>query len=246
MQQAVAIGYIRFNPATACTLPRAERKEIVPLDSEKSKAFIKTIQGDPFEAVFLVDILTGLRQSEILGLKWNCIDFEKETIRVDKQLQPDKENGGYIFVAPKNGKARSINPATAVMIALRKQRARQAEDRLKAGETWEDSGLVFTNELGQNLAHRTILKRFKKIVAEIGVPNARFHDLRHTYAVSAIRAGDDIKTVQENLGHATAARYRTNEKRKCPAHGRIHKKCFDPVKGQLKGKASKNEYKKTL
>lgn len=67
------------------------------------------------------------------------------------------------------------------------------------------SGLVFTDEIGHHLATHTVYKEFKAIVASIGCPNTRFHDLRHSYAVAAIRSGDDIKTVQGNLGHATAA-----------------------------------------
>ncbi|MBQ4578220.1 MAG: tyrosine-type recombinase/integrase [Clostridia bacterium] len=64
---------------------------------------------------------------------------------------------------------------------------------------------MFTNELGGHLVDNTVYKNFKKVVASIGMPDVRFHDLRHSYAVAAIRAGDDIKTVQGNLGHATAA-----------------------------------------
>ena len=77
----------------------------------------------------------------------------------------------------------------------------------EGGETtmWEDSGLVFTNELGHHLARCTLVNAFKAVVTSIGRPDARFHDLRHSYAVAAIRSGDDIKTVQGNLGHATAA-----------------------------------------
>lgn len=67
------------------------------------------------------------------------------------------------------------------------------------------SGFVFTNEIGEHLAYRTIIKSYKQAVTAIGRPDARFHDLRHSYAVAAIRSGDDIKTVQGNLGHATAA-----------------------------------------
>lgn len=105
----------------------------------------------------------------------------------------------------KNDKARTVTPAAWVMKLLRTHRARQAEQRLKAGKLWEDSGLVFTDELGHHLAVYTIYRAFKKVAAEIGRPDARFHDLRHSYAVAAIRSGDDIKTVQGNLGHATAA-----------------------------------------
>ena len=76
---------------------------------------------------------------------------------------------------------------------------------MKAGPIWEDAGLVFTNELGHNLSAQTVYLHFKKLAAEAGYPNARFHDLRHSYAVAALQSGDDIKTVQENLGHHTAA-----------------------------------------
>ena len=76
---------------------------------------------------------------------------------------------------------------------------------MKYADIWEDSGLVFTDELGHHLTANAVYKDFKAVVASIGRPDARFHDLRHSYAVAAIRSGDDIKTVQGNLGHATAA-----------------------------------------
>lgn len=74
-----------------------------------------------------------------------------------------------------------------------------------AGRAWTDSGLVFTNELGEHLSPKSVYNHFKKVADEIGLPTARFHDLRHSYAVAALQSGDDIKTVQENLGHHTAA-----------------------------------------
>ena len=91
------------------------------------------------------------------------------------------------------------------MKLLRQQQAVQAEWRLRAGTAWQDSGLVFTNELGGHLMPHTVYHSYKKVVASIGRPDARFHDLRHSYAVAAIKGGDDIKTVQGNMGHATAA-----------------------------------------
>lgn len=206
LQQAVAIGYIRFNPADSCTLPRTTKKELAPLDEEQSKAFLQAIQGQRYETLFTVTLFTGLREGEALGLTWDCVDFSKGTILVSKQLQREKKkNGAYIFAPLKNDKARTITPAPWVLQVLRTHRAKQAEQRLRAGPLWEDSGFVFTNELGRHLAIHTVYKDFKKAVAAIGRPDARFHDLRHSYAVAAIRAGDDIKTVQGNLGHATAA-----------------------------------------
>ena len=206
LQQAVKIGYLRFNPADACELPRAVRKELKPLDEEQSKAFLKAIQGHRYEMLYTVTLFTGMREGEALGLMWECVDFKKGTILINKQMQREKKkNGQYLLVPTKNGKSRTITPAPWVMKLLRTQRAKQAEQQLRAGPMWKDSGLVFTNELGHHLAIHTVYKDFKQIAASIGCPDARFHDLRHSYAVAAIRSGDDIKTVQGNLGHATAA-----------------------------------------
>ena len=77
--------------------------------------------------------------------------------------------------------------------------------KLLAGQLWEDTGFVFTDALGRHLARQTVYRHFKKLADRIGLPDARLHDLRHTYAVASIRAGDDPKTVSENLGHATVA-----------------------------------------
>jgi integrase len=80
--------------------------------------------------------------------------------------------------------------------------------RLKVGELWNTdgfSGLVYINDLGGHLSHKTVYKRFKVAVALSGIPDVRFHDMRHSYAVASLRSGDDVKTVQEYLGHATAA-----------------------------------------
>ena len=113
--------------------------------------------------------------------------------------------GKYIFAPLKNDKARRITPAPWVMQVLKHHWAKQAEQKLKMGPAWENSGLVFTNGTGGHLAIYTVYRDFKNIVRSIGCPNIRFHDLRHSYAVASIRSGDDIKTVQGNLGHATAA-----------------------------------------
>lgn len=206
LQQAVLLGYIRSNPTDACILPRVEKAPITPLDEAQSKAFLEAIKGHRYEALFIVTLFTGMREGEVMGLMWDCVDFERGTILLDKQLQQEKKKGGqYIFAPLKNDKARIITPAPWVMQTLKHHRTRQLEQRLKVGPLWEDSGLVFTNELGRHLARCTVVKDFKKVVTQIGAPSVRFHDLRHSYAVAAIRSGDDIKTVQGNLGHATAS-----------------------------------------
>lgn len=207
LKQAVLNGYIHFNPADACTLPRVEKQDLKPLDEVQIAAFLKEIRGHRFESLFLVALFTGMRQGEVLGLTWDCIDFETRTILINKQLQLHQENDmeAYKLVSTKNGRARTITAAPFVMAQLRARRAEQAQQRLSAGPLWEASDLVFTDDLGHHLTKPTVYRDFKKAAAAIGRPDARFHDLRHSYAVASIRSGDDIKTVQGNLGHATAA-----------------------------------------
>lgn len=206
LNQAIAVGYLRFNPADACKLPRVVRKELKPMDDDAIGKFLKAIRCHKYESLFLVTLFTGMRQGEVLGLMWNCIDFERGTILINKQLQKViGEKDVYNLMSTKSGKGRSITPACYVMDLLRAQKARQAEAQLLAGELWHQSDLVFTNELGEHLRPHTVYHNFKAVVASIGMPELRFHDLRHSYAVAAIRSGDDIKTVQGNLGHATAS-----------------------------------------
>ena len=206
LEQAVAVKYLRFNPADACKLPRIEKKEVCSLSEIETKAFLEAIKGHRFEALFQVALFTGMRQGEILGLTWDRVDFEKGKLTIDRQLQKEKKKGGeYHLASPKNGKGRTITPAPWVMGVLKHHRAAQAEWRLKVGVLWQDTGLVFTNEVGEHLAAMTVYKDFKTVAEAIGRPDARFHDLRHTYAVNAIRAGDDIRTVSGNLGHATVS-----------------------------------------
>ena len=206
LQQAVAIGYLRYNPSDACTLPRIEKKEIKPLDEAQIVDFLNAIKGHRYETLFTVTLFTGMREGEVLGLTWDCVDFDRGTLLINKQLQREKKkNAQYILPTTKNGRARRISPAPWVMDLLKRHKIQQTERRLKAGPLWESSDFVFTDELGRHLVEYLVYRDFKKVAAAIGRPDARFHDLRHSYAVAAIRSGDDIKTVQGNLGHATAA-----------------------------------------
>lgn len=206
LQQAAEIGYIRANPADACKLPRIERAEIKPLDSDDIARFLQVVSGHPFENVYLITLFTGMREGEVLGLTWECIDFENSTITIKRQLMRERGKGTYTLATPKNGKSRCITAAATVMQILRQERTKQAEARLRAGMLWDNPlDLVFTNELGRNLSAQTVYLHFKKLAEKAGVPAARFHDLRHSYAVAALQSGDDIKTVQENLGHFSAS-----------------------------------------
>ena len=205
--KAVRSKKIGFNPSDDCELPAVEKKELTVLEQDDVKHLMSYWHGDRFERIYLITLFTGMRQGEVLGLTRDCIDFEVSGFRVNKQLTKTKQVGGKYCLAPtKNSRSRFIFAAPTVMELLEEQI--EAQDRMKerAGDTWNNEwNLVFTNETGGHLTHRTVYKGFKASVRALGLDAIRFHDLRHTFAVASLEAGDDIKTVQENLGHASAA-----------------------------------------
>ena len=209
LKQAMRLGYIRSNPTEACILPRIEKAEMRPLDAPEIKCLLASLGDDVYCTLLKVDLFTGMRQGEILGLQWSCVDFDRGTITVNKQLAHPREKGErYRLASLKNDKPRTIQPAPFVMNLLREHRRRQLQQRMLAGSLWDDVGipdLVFTNETGRYLNYTAVWRRYKLELERAGLPSNRFHDLRHTYAVTSLRAGDDVKTVQENLGHHTAA-----------------------------------------
>ena len=144
---------------------------------------------------------------EVLGLSWDCVDFDRGTLYVKCQLQKkDGSSCGYVLITPKNDKPRTITPVPTVMRQLRARQFQQKKDRLRAGAVWSNpDNLVLTDALGKHLVPQTVYKHYKRIVAALSHPDLRFHDLRHTYAVNALQAGDNIKDAQDALGHHTAA-----------------------------------------
>mgnify|MGYP004513937945 CR=1 FL=1 len=184
LDQALKLGYLRANPANAAVMPRLEKKhQINPFDSAQLKHFITAIQGHPQERLLLVDVFTGMRMSEIIGLTWDCINFETGSITVYRQWQRlAHKNGEHVFARTKNDKTRTLFPAPFVMEVLKEQRREQRQTRLMAGPDWHnEEGFVFTNEHGSPINDRTLYNQFKAVTRSIGLPDRRFHDLRHPY-----------------------------------------------------------------
>ena len=207
LHQAVLCGYLASNPADGTVLPRRSKTEIHVLEDDQIIKFLSAIEGHRFQNVYLLDLFTGLRQSELLGLQWPDIDFKRKIISVKRQLQYlGHSHGGYQYAIPKSNKPRIVALPDKAVEALENQKERQAIMACEAGSSWNNpDNLVFTDELGNHIKHDVIYRNLKKIFAEIGVPDLRFHDLRHSYAVLSLQSGCDIKTIQENLGHHAAA-----------------------------------------
>ncbi len=206
LKQAVIAGVIPSNPSDNTKLPKRKKPELKPLMDESINNFMEEIRGDRYERIFILDLFSGMRQSEILGLQWEDVNFETGEITVCRQLQKNR-TGGYSFIdETKNVKDRIVVLSPSVMQLLKEQKRQQMEWQLAAGEGWNNEhNLVFTDELGGHLKHFTVCKHFKKYVKEIGMDDTRFHDLRHSCAILELQSGCSVKAVQEQLGHYSSA-----------------------------------------
>ena len=213
LNTAISQGMLRVNPAQRVTLPKVIKKEVKPLTEDQQKVFLKAIKENTFQYIFTVILFTGLREAEACGLTWDCVDFKKGTLKVYRQLQREPNNwSNFRFVPLKNSKTRTIKLSPFVVDILKKQQTKQLTEKLASGEFWQgwkdyterETWYVFSNETGRYLNSATVYENFKKIAADIGIPDARLHDLRHTFAVISLQNGDDFKTLQENLGHSSA------------------------------------------
>lgn len=205
LEQAVFVGEITTNPTNACKLPKVKRKELVPLEDSQVQSFLERIEGHCHEYLYKITLFTGMREGEVLGLSWDCVDLKNGRVTVRQQLRKEQQKGGkYYFSSTKNDKSRTLAISPSVERLFLDQRQKQLLMKAAAPE-WIETNLVFTNTKGDHLSYRTVYDCFKRIVKKMGCPNLRFHDLRHQYAVISIKNGDDIKTIQSNMGHATAA-----------------------------------------
>jgi integrase len=204
LKDAVADGLIPRNTATGVKAPRPTKKEIRPLSPEQTKPLLQAARGDRFEALFVLALHCGLRQGEILGLRWSDVNLEAGTIQVKRTLS--EARAGQRFEPPKNGKGRSIRLTGQAVEALRDHLELQLEEIDRLGDLYSDQGLVFPSQVGTPMNAKNLSARsFKPLLARAELPNIRFHDLRHTFATLMLQNGEHPKVVQEMLGHASIA-----------------------------------------
>jgi integrase len=201
LQQAVRDDVLPRNVCDAVTAPRQTKKEMQPLTPEQAKRLLENVHEDRLRALYILAVTAGLREGELLGLRWEDIDLERKLLQVRRQLTRTRD--GLSFTAPKRGKARVVRLTDLAIAALKAHREAQNEERAKAGSLWEETSLVFTSTIGTpvdvgNLTYRS----FRPLLKSADLPRIRFHDLRHTCATLLLSKGTHPKIVQEMLGHA--------------------------------------------
>ena len=192
LKLAIEQRLIARNPADGCALPKAERKEMQTLPVEQLTSFLREAKDGGVFALYYIDLTTGLRRGELLGLKWSDIDLEKGDLRVQRQI--GRIDGKIIEMPLKTKNAYRTLPLSADAIDVLMQQRR------KTG----NSEWVFPSPTGGPMSPDSVLHMLHRVLKRAGLPKVRFHDLRHTFATLALQNGVDIKTVSGMLGHFSA------------------------------------------
>lgn len=210
LDDAVKMGLVARNVCDMVSPPRKQHKEFHLLTVEQVQKLLETAKGHPQETLFVLALATGMRRGELLGLKWQDISLNKGTLQVRRMLsrlptQMGKTRGDrYIESEPKTKSSkRNIVLAGFALESLKQHRVRQDTMRQVAGDVWEEHDYVFCTALGKHLdPGYDALVQLKRLLAKAGLPDIRFHDLRHSAATLLLSMGVHPKVVQEILGHS--------------------------------------------
>ena len=193
------------NATEVVKAPRPAPEEIRPLSREQTKILLEAAKEDRFEALYTLAVSTGLRQGELLGLKWEDVDLEESVVRVRRTLT--RHESRLLLGEPKTKRSRrTVRVSETAVEALKKHLARQVREKKYLNELYRDQGLIFTTQRGTLVNPTDLRKRsFKPLLEKAGLPPIRFHDLRHTCATLLLSSNVNPKIVSEMLGHATIA-----------------------------------------
>jgi integrase len=201
LAQAMRWGYVERNVAALASPPRMVRQPVTPLDAAQAQRLIDHTREDRLGTLFAVAVYTGLRQGELLGLRWPDLDLDAGTLAVRQAVQ--KIDGAWQFLEPKSDRGRRTIPLPPMAVAaLRDQKARIREARMVAGSRWIEWGLVFPSTLGTPLDGSNVTHRLQAALAAADLPRQRFHDLRHCCATLLLTQGVPARVVQDVLGHS--------------------------------------------
>ena len=201
LKRAVRWEFVYRNVADSAEPPKVPKKAVNVLTLPQVRIFLRTAQGERLEALYVAALTAGLREGELLGLRWRDVNLEHGTLEVRQQLIRTRE--GRFFDTTKSGRGRDILMLPVTILALKGHLQRQREERASRGDLWQDYDLVFPTTIGTPMDVSDLTYRsFRPLLERAGLPRIRFHDLRHTYATLMLRVNAHPRTVQDILGHA--------------------------------------------
>ena len=203
LQTAVKWGLLSRNVADGVDLPRARRTEMQTWDEDDITRFLEAAKDSSYYALFYTALYTGMRRSELLGLKWTDVDLMLGQVHVKRSLHHLKD-GSYVFTQPKSARSRrTIDLSPSTISTIKEHHEKQKLERIMLGVPLTDDDLVFSHFDGKPLRPNTITRAWTMLAARAGVKVIRFHDARHTHASLMLKQGIHPKIVQERLGHAS-------------------------------------------
>lgn len=205
LKHAVKWGLLTRNPADATTPPRAEQAELEMWDVPTVNLFLEALAGHRFQDFYHLALLTGMRRSELCGLKWENVDLIRGRLSVVRTLQRIAGTG-LVEGQPKTARSRrSVALSPQAVNLLHTIRGRQMEHQLEAGPVWQNNGYVLTQVDGRPMNPIKVSQEFTGIVREAGLPHLTLHGLRHAHATLLLSRGIHPKVVSERLGHSNIA-----------------------------------------
>jgi len=201
LNQAVKWQMVGRNVTDAVEPPRPDDTKINYLKKDEVNKFITCIKKSTYYPIYTTAILTGMRQGEMLGLRWQDVDFNAGVVKVRQQLQHTKDKG-YFFKIPKQNSTRDIPMPLPLNAVFREVRKEQSKLKEIYGTAYEDNNLILCAANGRPLSRSLITRNLKKLLKKHGFEHIRFHALRHTFATMARAAGVPMEDIQDLLGHA--------------------------------------------
>jgi integrase len=203
LQTALKWGLVNRNVADAVDAPRARHKEMQIWDEDECCHFLESVKDSPYYALFYTALYTGMRRSEMLGLRWHDIDFVFCQLSVKRSLHQLKD-GSFAFTPPKSASSRrTIALSPSSILSLKEHKEKQALEHAMLAIPSKDDDLVFGHFEGGPLCPNTVTHAWKVLATRSGVKVIRLHDARHTHASLMLKQGIHPKIVQERLGHAS-------------------------------------------
>ena len=212
LDQALRNNLVTRNVSNAPKLPQLKKTKVEVFTVESQMKFLAILAGERLRAAFVLALGTGVREGELLALRWQDVDLKDGTIRIEqsvrrcKTFDKDSPTKTILLFGPVKTAAgnRSIPLPAGVLTELKAHKKRQLTEQLAAGELWEKSGLVFTTELGKVVEPRNLIRRYYQLLKNAGLEHLKFHAAgRHTFATRLLEANEHPKTVQEMLGHSS-------------------------------------------
>jgi integrase len=204
LDNALKWNMVARNVCDAVTKPREVPYEYVVLTEEQAKRFLVSVRGDALEGIITLVLALTLRRGEVLGLKWDDVDFEHRCLYIRRTVSRIGGKMGVVERPPKSKAGRRVLPLPDFVIAvLHREQKRQEECKAILGAKWKDGGYVFPNSVGGYYHESSVRERFKRLLKRAGLPDIRFHDLRHSAATFLLAMGVNPKEVQELLGHSS-------------------------------------------